>query len=225
MAKRRKPKSGSENPKPKGQDPEDEEDDPEELDEEDLPEEEEDLDEDEVEDEDEDESTELERLRANIRKLRANERKSKADRKKLADAEAELQQYREKELTAEERTKKEAESAKLRADIAERKLRDRDRKDSIYREARRQGAVDEETVYRLIDLDDLEEDDDGEIENVKEVVADLLKKKPFLLREEGDGTGRGRIPRTPPTRERGAPSRQEVEKREREELIRSGRYN
>jgi hypothetical protein len=225
MAKRRKPTPDSASRKPADEDLEDE-DDEEELDEEESSEEEEDLEEDEEEeDEDDDSTAELDRLRSNIRKLRANERKGKADRKRLADAEAELKKFRDKELSAEERTKAEAEDAKDRADKAEKRLRDRDRQDSIHREARRQGAVDEEAVYRLIDLDDLEEDEDGQIENAREVVAALLKKKPFLLKDEGDGSGRARFPQTPGTRGRNTPSKAEIEKRGKEDLLNTGRYS
>jgi len=225
MAVRRKPKPGTSNRKPQDEDPEEEDDEEEELDEDESSEEDEELEDgdDEEEDDDEDPADELARLRSNIQKLRANERKGKAERKRLATAEAELQKFKDEKLTAEERTKKDAEDARVRADKAEQRLRERDRRDAIYREARRQGAVDEEAVYRLIDLDEIEEDEDGDIGNAKEVVAALLKKKSYLLKEDGDG--QRRIPNTPNTRGRNAPSRAEVEKKEREALLQTGRYS
>lgn len=75
-------------------------------------------------------------------------------------------------------------------------------------------------AINFIDLASVEVDDNLEPQNVKTLLEDLAKRKPYLLKQEGAASGG--IPRTPNAQ--GLGSREELAQHEYEAQKRSGRY-
>jgi len=100
-----------------------------------------------------------------------DELKSKADK----EAEDKLKKDKKWETLA---TKREAEVAKLKADLGKSKIRS-----AVEREAAKAGATDPADVYGLLDKSKIEVDKDGNIGGVEDAVKALLEAKPYLKGE------------------------------------------
>lgn len=108
------------------------------------------------------------------------------ERAKKAEAEAQkakkqLSKYEEDKLKEENKYQELYEKAKemnegLTAQISNLKL-----EGQIFNIASRLKVLDTDAVIRLIDKDSIEFDDDGNPQNIEQVVIDLLKSKPYLV--------------------------------------------
>lgn len=109
-------------------------------------------------------------------------------RKRATDAEAELQKIKDAQLSETERAKKEAADAQAKAQKLE-----ADYKAAIVRaEIAVLGTglkiVDADAAYRLIDQAAIQFDDQGKPTNVKALLDQLVKDKPYLVAQGGPTT-------------------------------------
>jgi hypothetical protein len=126
---------------------------------------------------------------AYVKKLRAE---AAAHRKEAAEAKAKLKQREDAELSELEKAQKERDEAKATADTANAKVRDALLKATATAEAVKLNIIDPELALLAI-RDKVTFSDDGEPENVTDVLAQLVKDKPHLVGEKSTpgagGTG------------------------------------
>lgn len=148
-------------------------------------------------DEDSSDDEDKKKLRRTIQKLRPFERRFKAMERENKKLKAEQVKQKRAGETEQQKKLREADEAiaenqKLRSQLQQRELRS-----FVSREARRQGAVDEDAVFALIDPNDFDVDEDtGRPTNVKELVKDVLKRKKYLRGSAQEDDDRP-APRTP----------------------------
>ena len=129
-----------------------------------------------------------ERLWKHDRFKKLNEKAKKAD--ELEEA-AKLQKQTDLEKNKE--WEKLAEERKLELEKVQGKYQSEKISNAIQIEATKQGAVDAETVLKLIDQSNIKITDDG-IEGVTEAVKGLLESKPFLVGSDDKSLGNGTNP-------------------------------
>lgn len=117
------------------------------------------------------------------------EREKTADYADLKAKASELDELKKEQQTEAEREKAAREAAEKRAEAAETKARVSLVRSAVVAEAAKQNAVDPEAVFRLIDSEDLEFDDEGAPKNVAEVVKGLLAERDYLVGKPTGGRG------------------------------------
>ncbi|MGK2898627.1 MAG: hypothetical protein ACSLE9_08050 [Burkholderiaceae bacterium] len=163
------------------------------------------------------------RARSTIAAQRESEKAAKAAAKAAEDrakaAEDKLKAIEDAEKSELERAQ--ARTAELEAQATEReqRLRDQTIRAAVLLEATKQGAIDAEAVFTLIDRAALVIEGEA-VTNAEQAVKNLLAAKPYLVAP--DGTGGNGIPATP--RGGKTPSRAEQTKAAQEELQATGRY-
>jgi hypothetical protein len=108
-----------------------------------------------------------------------DELKAKASR--LDELEASQQSEAEKQRAAREKAEQKAADAEQRANQTLEAANDRLRRAAVVAEAAKQGAVDGEDVFRLLDASKLTIDDDGNVQGADVAVKGLLEAKPHLI--------------------------------------------
>lgn len=87
------------------------------------------------------------------------------------------------QMTTEEKLKTEKAEAENKANEAIVKANQRLVKSEILNKAADLGVIDTDAAYRLLDKDDIEIDDDGNITGVEEAVKALITAKPYLIKK------------------------------------------
>ena len=136
----------------------------------------------------------LEQLQARLTQLESDNARISGERDGLAG----------KVKTFEDATKTEADKQAEKLTAAEKRAEELEAKEratairlDVEREARKLKVVDEDAAYRLLDLNAVKVDKDGKPTNVAELVAALVKAKPFLLGGTSGGPSGGG-PTNPP---------------------------
>ena len=129
-------------------------------------------------------------------------RKSEAEaRKRLQEAEARLKAVDDEKLSETERLQKQVAEAGQRIADAEARYTDAVIRAAVDREATKQGAVDPDAVFALMDRSELQVGEDGTVANTEKAVKALLSAKPYLVKASDDGAPAPArtqaIPRTP----------------------------
>lgn len=86
-------------------------------------------------------------------------------------------------MTVEEKLKAEKLEAEIKANEAITKANQRLIKSEIVSKAGQIGVIDIDAAYKLLNKDDIEIDEDGNITGVDEAIKDLITKKPYLLKK------------------------------------------
>lgn len=166
-----------------------------------------------------DEEQNLDEIRDPKAKLAAEMQKQRRLSKRLKTAEAALADATKKLEEADNATKTEQQKAQERADAAEKKVEELERK---LVETTKKSLVSEhedlvklstdrrKTALKLIDLDDVEIDDDGE-SNIDDVIAELKSEAPFLF-ENGTSDEEGEEEETTPKRRSAPPPKRRKDK-------------
>lgn len=119
-------------------------------------------------------------------------------RKQAQEASDKIQQFEEAQLSETERLQKQAQEALARAERAEQQARESRLRSHIEMTAARQGIIDPEAAYRLIDLASIDFDSEGNPQGVQQALSALLQSKPYLI------AAPAAISQTSPTRPGGA---------------------
>ena len=131
-------------------------------------------------DEPEEEHFDLEPAMRTINALRQEAKQAKAQLKELESLRAEREAVRQAQLSKEEQLAQELERTRAERDFAIQEKKDAVNRQRVMAEAQRLVAVDPAAVYRLLDRDQVEYDDEGEPTNVSKAVESLLKNRPDL---------------------------------------------
>lgn len=110
-------------------------------------------------------------------------RENAEHRRKVRELEAKLKEREDADLSETDKLKKRAEEAEARVTASQVRIA----KAEVKAAAAAAKIVDPEAAYKLV-RDDITFDKDGEPENVDALIADLVKKSPYLL-GAGDGGG------------------------------------
>lgn len=111
-------------------------------------------------------------------------RREAAKYRKAAQQAAEAEEQRKREEMSEvERLKADMAKMQAQAQEAEQRAQQAMVKAAVIRAAN--GFNDPEDALRLLDLDALDTDDDGNIEGLDNAIAALLKAKPYLAKKQG----------------------------------------
>ncbi len=148
----------------------------------------------------------------------------KSTKTELENVNKRLQEIEDKDLSESEKLKRERDEAVTKATAAQTQAQQR-----IIRAEVKNVAVDLEfqdpsDAARFIDSEALKFDEDGEPTNVRELLEDVLKAKPYLKKAEsagGEGT-KGAGPKASPKGEK--PDGNQIITQTKEEMKRSGRY-
>jgi small-conductance mechanosensitive channel len=114
-----------------------------------------------------------------------------AHRTRLRELEERIRAFEAAQMSEAERLQKRAEEAERAAQEAARRLRERTIRAEVRLAAQAAGIVDPEAAYRLLDLDQVQLDDDGEPVNIPALIARLVKEKPYLQARPGGGSPAG----------------------------------
>jgi hypothetical protein len=164
------------------------------------------------------------RATALIEKLRAENAAGKATAKELETARARLKEIEDKDKSEVEKLAGTAKEASEKLTAAEARARDLAIRLSVERAARKQGFIDEDDAFRLIDHKAVAMDDEGTPTNVETLLTALAKAKPHLVGEaNGNGKATKPVPGTPKPAGQIPPSEQAREEVER--LRATGRYS
>lgn len=109
-------------------------------------------------------------------------------RKKAAEAEAELEKRKAAELSETDRARKEAADAQAKLQANEAKLKTARVKAAVGILAASLKIVDADAAHRLLDQAAIQFDDDGEPTNVKALLDQLVRDKPYLIEKGGPTT-------------------------------------
>jgi len=104
-------------------------------------------------------------------------RERKAWKKQVDDEKLKAQ------MTNEEKLKAEKVEAENKASEAIVKANQRLVKSEILNKAANLGVIDTDAAYKLLDKDDIEIDDDGNITGVEEAIKTLITAKPYLIKK------------------------------------------
>lgn len=115
-------------------------------------------------------------------------RMQNADRAKAA-AEQKVKEYETKNQSELQKAQAEAQEAAQRAEQAEKALHDQ-RIHNKFLASNKHTWHDPETALKLLDLDGVEVDDEGNVKGLDEAIAALAKGKPFLLKSDAGDTGK-----------------------------------
>ncbi len=131
----------------------------------------------------EQQGTELDDMQAIQAELNRARREA-AKYRKAAKAAEEAEELRKREEMSEvERLKADMAKIQAQAQEAEAQAKMATIKAAVMRAAN--GFNDPEDALRLLDLDAMEIDDDGNIEGLEDAIAGLLKTKPYLAKKQG----------------------------------------
>lgn len=145
-----------------------------------------------------------------------------ANRKKAAEAEAKLKEHEDAKLGETERLTKQVAELTAKAEAAERARQEALIRAAIDREAHKQGAVDADAVFALVDRSAVSIGDDGAVGGADKAVKALLEAKPFLKAPAGNGTAA--VPATGKANGQ-APTREQLVNDKLEKLRASGSYS
>lgn len=125
---------------------------------------------------------------AEIRKLRQESKKYRLQARQATD---ELRKYQEKEMSEVERANSRAEQAEKRASELEALLARRTVEQRVSSVASTLHFIDPDDAVRLLDLDDLSEDDDGlpTKKAIRGQLQSIVKSKPYLVQDPGSADG------------------------------------
>lgn len=129
------------------------------------------------------------RALATITKLRGFEKQSKQLQRELDEAKKALKAREDEKLSETERLNARLSELEKRSATADTALRQERARNAIYLAAQKHGAKKPDLVYRLLDHDALEMDDDGRPTNGEAVVKQLLKDNPELAASAGSADG------------------------------------
>lgn len=118
-----------------------------------------------------------------VSKLRSEAASHRTELKKTQD---ELKKLQDAQLSEQEKTAKRATDAEALVQATEAKLRERTVRAEVKLAAQAMGVVDPDAAYRLLELDQITFNDDGEPTNIEKLLKDMAAKRPYLL---GGGTG------------------------------------
>ena len=125
-------------------------------------------------------------LKADLDAARAERDSIKADRDALKTKQDEADAAK---LSETERLKKEAADAKADADKAREAVKQNNLRLEIERGARKLNVVDEEAAYKMLDISQVTFDKDGKATNVDALLNQLVKDKPYLIKQESGASG------------------------------------
>lgn len=174
----------------------------------------------------EDDDFDKERALALIKRLRQTEKDGKAAKKELDAAQKRLKEIDDagksdldKATTRAADLEKERDAALERATTLVLRL-------TVERAAGKMGFHDPDDAFRLLDRKAITMDDDGEPTNVDDLLKDLAKKKPHLVKESDDGGSGGDKKNLPATGKAGGKPNNlaEAEKKDRETVAASPAY-
>lgn len=181
-----------------------------------------------------DEPFDKERALATIRKLRENERATKAQLKEMDELRTKLQEFENAGKSEVERKDAEIAQVREKATAAEQRAAELEQRyqgalirAAIEREAHKQGAVDAEAVYALVDRSALQIEDDGTVKGADKAVETLLKAKTYLVGTGGSGSGSSGTRDIPPTQRSnvgGSARADDLIAQKAQRLAASGRY-
>lgn len=117
-----------------------------------------------------------------VRKLR---REAADYRKRLRELEQRVQQYEEEKLSETERLQKRLAEAEREITRLQQERQERLLKYEVQLAAGKLGIIDPDAAYRLLDLNLVEFDDDGEPQNIEKLLRDLVAEKPYLVAGSG----------------------------------------
>jgi hypothetical protein len=109
-------------------------------------------------------------------------------RKRASEAETELQKIKDAQLSETERAKKEAADAQAKAQKLEADLKAQSVRAEIAVLGSGLKIVDADAAYRLIDQAAIQFDDTGRPSNVKALLDQLVKDKPYLIEKASPST-------------------------------------
>lgn len=122
----------------------------------------------------------LDAIKAELNKARREAARYRSEAKKIAEAEEERKR---EEMSEVERLKADMAAMEAKAQEAEANARMATIKAAVMRAA--SNFQDPEDALRLLDLDALETDENGQIEGLDAAIATLLKSKPYLSKKQG----------------------------------------
>lgn len=133
---------------------------------------------------------------------------------------AELEALRKEKAEREDAEKTELQRAEDRAAEAEKQIAERDARirqhvisTAVLMSASKLNAIDPDAVLALVDRSALTLEDDR-VTNADDIVGELLKAKPYLVKPEGNGSGGGVPPPSPKPGEQGLTDQQRRERQE-----------
>lgn len=109
----------------------------------------------------------------------------KAQKAELTAAKIKLKEFEDKDKSELDRTKGDAEDYKGRAEKAE-ESNTRLRVENAFLLSSKQTWHNPQAALRLLDLSEVEIDDDGKIDGLKEAVDKLIKEEPYLLKKDNE---------------------------------------
>jgi hypothetical protein len=118
-----------------------------------------------------------------VKERLAREREKYADYKELKAAAAELDQIKEAQLTEQEKLQKELETERQARQQAEAIAKQRSIRSALIAEAAKLNFNDPNDAVALINADQLEIDDGGEIKNAAELVKQLADQRKYLVKQ------------------------------------------
>jgi len=149
----------------------------------------------------------VEAQQRNIRQLRSVEKSFKKLNRDHETLKGRLDADEKAKLDATEREKQRADAAEAERDRLQGEVRKRAVRAAVQLEAVKLGFHNPEDAYLFIDLDDIEFDDDGEPQGVRDLVKDLAKQRDYLVAKDGGNGTSGRNPPPPSDRSQRAPGK------------------
>lgn len=113
--------------------------------------------------------------------------------KKADELEQKLEAQRQQELEKNQEWQKLAEERQQKIEALQNQYNTEKLNNTIQAEATKQGAIDAETVLKLIDQSSIKVTENG-VEGVSEAVSKLLEQKPFLAGKTNTSVGKGTNP-------------------------------
>jgi hypothetical protein len=169
-----------------------------------------------------------ERAQRTIDQLRDEVRAGKATQKELDEARKKLKEIEDAGKSELERATARATEEEQRRTAAEQRAADLALQLTVERAAGKLGFHDPDDAFRLIDRRAVKLSEDGEPENVEELLKALAKAKPHLVKAEGEAKGGGTAAKgTPPNPKPGngkAPTRDDLIAEKKKKLEESGSY-
>lgn len=140
------------------------------------------------------------------------------NRVKATEAEKKIAAFEKDKLSETDKLKLEAKEASEKVTATEQRLRDTNTRLAIERAARKLNIVDEDVAYKLLDRDKIKFNDDGEPQNVVELLTALATEKPFLVATQGSGGASGGGSANPGKGGNGVLTMDDVKKMSREQI-------
>jgi ribosomal protein L16 Arg81 hydroxylase len=143
------------------------------------------------EDDDDLDSADLEKLREQLRASRKSERQLK---RQVTKSTSELEAIRQGQMTEQEKLQKALDDERAERERLQMEIRQRDAQASFVEEAKKQGALRPDALFRLAEI---EYDEQNKPVNLKDSVKSLKQTYPELFGAAGSadgGSGRGAAP-------------------------------